>query len=254
MSNDKPIITLESLKQRKKLPPRICFHGDGGVGKTTQASLANKPIIIPTEDGLGDLETPAWPLCTSLDNVRSAISWLAKEDHEFKTAIVDSLDWLETLIWKKVLTDYNATNNKEYLSVTEIPYGEGYNIAMKHWDDFLAGLNYLRSERGMMIILIAHSAVTPVSDPMQPTYDRHSIKLHKKAAAKIIEYCDIVAYCAYKMVVKTEKENFNKRGRAISSGERVMYLEGSPSYVAKNRYSLPTTLPFSMIELTKELT
>ncbi|NDD13350.1 MAG: oxidoreductase, partial [Betaproteobacteria bacterium] len=47
-------ITLAQLNRTgAPKPPRILIHGVAGVGKTTFASQANKPVFIQTEDGLG---------------------------------------------------------------------------------------------------------------------------------------------------------------------------------------------------------
>ena len=37
-------------------PPRIVLHGTPGVGKSTVAAHAPNPIVIQTEDGLGQID------------------------------------------------------------------------------------------------------------------------------------------------------------------------------------------------------
>jgi len=239
----KPMITLESLKQSVKKPPRICIYGDAGIGKTTFAAQAPSPIIIQTEDGLGDLDTPAFPLSHSFDEVIANLAWLATEKHDFKTLCLDSLDWLETLIWNAVCAKMKVE------SISDIPYGDGYNQAMIFWEKFFKALTYLRDENNMIIILTAHDSIKPITDPLQPSYDAHGIKLHKKASAKIEEFCDVILFATWQVTVSKEEKGFgNTRNRAVSTGDRVMYCDGAPSYVAKNRYKLPKLLPLSWDE------
>jgi 2-phosphoglycerate kinase len=47
-------ISLASLRTTSALtPPRILIHGVAGVGKSTFAAAADRPVFIMTEDGLG---------------------------------------------------------------------------------------------------------------------------------------------------------------------------------------------------------
>ena len=56
-------ISLASLRQTTSLtPPRILIHGVAGVGKTTFAAKSDRPVIIATEEGLGTLDVPHFPL------------------------------------------------------------------------------------------------------------------------------------------------------------------------------------------------
>ena len=187
---------------------------------------------------------PAFPLSETYHDVNEYLVWLATEKHEFKTLVIDSLDWLETLIWNFVIVEYNESTGKKITEISQIGYGEGYKLALEQWNKLIARLNYIRDNLGMTIILTAHSTVATVTDPLQPSYDRHTIKLHKYAAAKIVEFCDIVLYCTWQLTMKSEDEKFGgSRKRAISTGERIMHTVGSPTVSAKNRYSLPNPLP-----------
>ena len=83
-------------------PPRCLLYGPAGVGKTTFASTAPAPIFIQTEDGADVVGAARFPLSKSYEDVEQAIGTLANEAHDYTTVVVDSLDWLEQLIWKRV--------------------------------------------------------------------------------------------------------------------------------------------------------
>ena len=91
-------------KGKQKIPPRICIYGSHGIGKSTLASEFPSPIFISTEDGLDSLDVVSFPKATTIIDVVDSIKTLIKEEHEFKTVVVDTVDWLiEPLIQKKVL-------------------------------------------------------------------------------------------------------------------------------------------------------
>lgn len=238
-------ISLSSISRttRNSLPPRVVIHGDGGVGKTTFAAGAYKPIFLPFEDGLSGIETDAFPLLTSLDDALQAVTTLANEEHGFGTAVVDSLDWLEPLVWAKVA---RAAGKQ---SIEEIPYGKGYAEALPLWRQFLDGLNYLREHKGMAVILIAHSEIKRFEAPDSEPFDRYQIKLHKGANAMVREWADIIGFAHHETAIKKENNGFTTRARGIGTGRRLLRVVETPACVAKNRYCLPETIGLSWGEL-----
>ncbi len=228
-------INLSSLKRADRVKPaRIVVYGVHGVGKTTFGTSATKPVVILTEDGLGNIDVDHFPLARSFDDVMEAIGALYEEDHDFKTLVVDSLDWLEPLIWNK------ACRENKWNSIEDAGYGKGYVAAVSYWRDYIDGINLLRDDKGMTIIQTAHSQVSRFDSPLSDPYDRYEIKLHKSAAAIIQEHSDIVLFMNYNVSTVKADAGFNKKvTRAIGSGKRVIYTEERPAYHAKNRYSMP---------------
>lgn len=233
-------ISLSDLKRNAPKPPRIIIHGDPGIGKSTFAACAPAPVVIQTEDGLGNLDVTAFPLAARYEDVIEAIGSLYGEPHDFKTLVVDSLDWLEPLIWDKVCREHKVD------SIERLGYGKGYVEALTWWRQFYEGVTALRDARGMVVIMTAHSQIVHVEDPSLPAYDSHDLKLHKRAAALAEEFADVILYAAVQTGTVTEDIGFNnKRVRAVTSGERVMHTVGQPAFLAKNRYSLPSPLPLA---------
>lgn len=223
---------------RSTKKPRTIIYGAAGVGKTTFAASAPSPIVIQTEDGLGTLDVPHFPLAGTFDDVLSALGSLFSEPHEFRSLVIDSLDWLEPLIWQDVC----RANKCE--SIESLGYGKGYVEALSRWRMFCEGVTALRDQRDMWIVMVAHSHVTHIEDPTQPAYDSHGLKMHKKAAAVVEEFADVVGFASLKTLAVTEDAGFNsKRTRAKTTGERVLHVSPNPAYTAKNRYGLPPTIP-----------
>jgi hypothetical protein len=183
------------------------------------------------------IDSNAFPLAKSYTEVEQALGSLINDPHDYKTLVIDSLDWLEPLIQQQVCIQEGVT------SIESIPYGKGFIMAMDIWRDYLSGLNTLRDERGMMIIQTAHSDIKRFESPEIDSYDRYVIKLHAKAAAVVQEHSDCVFFANYKTHVVQEDIGFNqKRNRAIGAGTRMLFTQEKPSFSAKNRYALPSEL------------
>ena len=54
---------------RQPQPPRIMIYGSEGVGKSTFAASAPKPIFVQTEDGLSEIDRATFPLCAAYAEV-----------------------------------------------------------------------------------------------------------------------------------------------------------------------------------------
>lgn len=235
---------------RRNSPPRIILTGTEGVGKSTTAAQAPTPIFIPTEDGLDQIACDSFPLSKSLTEVNSALTALMTEQHKYESVVIDSLDWLERLIWDALCEQYGVSS----IEKVDGGYARGYTHALTHWRRILDALDTLRNRHGMCVILIAHVKVEKFEDPEHPAYDRYSPRLHKHAAALITEWADAVLFATRKIITKTEEGGFG-RDRTIAAGlgkdggERILRCVGSPACVAKNRYSLPAELPLSWAAL-----
>ena len=114
---------------------------------------------------------------------------------------------------------------------------------MTRWREILDFLNTLRNQRGMEIILIAHSKIENFADPENDNYDRYAPRLHKLASALVQEWCDNVLFASYRVHTKTNDEGFKKTAKAIGSGERIIRTNERPAHIAKNRLQLPDELP-----------
>jgi hypothetical protein len=71
-------------------------------------------------------------------------------------------------------------------------------------------------------------------------------KLHGSSSALIQEWADAVLFTNYKTIVKKEDVGFKQEvARGITTGQRMMYTQETPAYLAKNRYRLPAEMPLS---------
>jgi AAA domain len=234
-------ISLSSLRRGPlRRPPRIVLMGTEGVGKSTWANSAPNPVFIQTEDGLDALDVNAsFEMARSLPDVIDAISALIGDEHSFRTVVIDTADWLEHLIHRQIA----AENNTD--AIEKIPYGKGYKYALEEWRKVLEGLDLLRNEKEMIVIILAHVQIKRFEDPIADAYDRYLLDLHNSAASLLTEWCDVLGFAAHAIATKTTDAGFNKKiTRGVGSGERILHLEERPGFTAKNRYGLPPSIAF----------
>lgn len=242
----KMTLSLDSIRTGKSLnPPRILLYAPHKFGKSSFGSNAPKPIFIQTEDGLGNIDVPSFPLAKSLPEVYEAMAILYTSEHDFQTLVLDSLDWLEPLIWAEVVKE-NPTDAKgrKITEVSDLGYGLGYKLAAQKWDEFLSRLNAIRLERNMTIILLAHDEVKKFDDPEKGTYNFYGPKLQKTAGEKVMEWADAILFGNYQVVLATDKGAFGApdKVRVLGHGGRILLTQEKPSAMAGNRYNMPAEI------------
>ncbi len=238
-------ISLASLhRSGAPQPPRLLVYGVAGVGKTKLATDAPAPVFLQTEDGLGKLGAATFGVLRSYADVQDALDVLLEQPHDFQTVVVDSLDWLEPLIWRET-----AARNK-WTDIEQPGYGKGYAAALDTWRGFLDGMTLLRDDRGMAVILIAHADIKRFDSPETEPYDRYQPKLHSRAAALVQEHVDAVLFANYRVSTIKSDAGFGKKVvRGVSGGDRLLHTIERPAFLAKNRFGLEESIDLNWAEL-----
>lgn len=240
---------LSSISKTKRMrAPKIVIAGPGKIGKTTFASQAPNAVGILTEDGADAVDASAFPLCSSLSDVYSAITTLLNEKHKFESVFLDSLDWLEPLLHQHV-----CEANK-WASIETPGYGKGYIAAAEEWRTLLSGLEALRAQRNMAIILIAHDKIKRFESPLHEGYDQYTLKLHDRAGALVQEWADVIGWANYRIVTTQSDAGYgNKETKARTTGERILHVEPHPAHMGGNRFGLKN-MPLSWDAFAAALT
>jgi hypothetical protein len=224
------------------------LYGTHGIGKSTFAAQAPNPVFIQTEEGLDAINVTAFPLCQSYEDIMEAIGSLAEENHDFSTVVIDSADWAEQLVHKRVAKDNNVA------TIDAIGYGRGYKAAADYWKQILEGLDHLRSAKNMQVVLLAHTQVKRFDDPLADPYDRYQLDLHHGSASLISEWCDILMFANQQYSTVKSDVGFNQKiTRAVGNGNRVLYTQERPGWQAKSRWPLPDQLPLDYAKFAEAL-
>jgi hypothetical protein len=227
-----------------KKPHLVLIAGVDGVGKSSFAAQAPNPIFIGSEDGTNNLDVTRFPSMSKWSDVELALNELLTTDHEYKTLVVDSLDWLEPVLYQHICDKYNVKS----IELAAGGYGKGYVESLNEWIKFNKILMRLREEKLMNIILIGHTEIVKFSDPTnQSDYDRFQLKLYKKSAALFREFVDSVLFANFETFAKKD----GNKTRAYGDGVRVMFTERRPGFDAKNRFGLPFQMSLSWEEYVK---
>ncbi len=241
-------ISLKSLKRTTNInPPVILLYGVDGIGKTSLAAEFPDAVYLPTDgerapkgvELVGPTDADGNP--KPIESYEELLDWfglLLTEEHEFKTAIVDSLDGLEPLVWRATCARLGIQ------SIEEAGFGKGYVEADSEWNEFLQAVSAL-AQRGICVVMLAHPEIIRFDSPVTDPYSRYQPKLHKRANALVREKSDVVAFMNYRVSIK-EKEVARKTTVAHAEGgkERQIHLVEGAGFQAKNRYNMPDAVPY----------
>jgi hypothetical protein len=220
--------------------------GDQGLGKSSLASTWPAPFIIWTEDGSKaiDKKTHAsWlpneagtgpKVCKKSKEVLEQLQALAKEDHPFKTVIIDTITQLNTIIESEIVQQDDKAKS---INQAGGGYGAGYSAAASVHKTIRDWCEYLKESKSMHVVFVAHTDIETITPPDSESFTKYTIRMNKKSVSHYSDNVDLVAHVRHKLFV-------SKDGKAISGGTRMIVAHASPSSISKNRYGIEEDLPF----------
>lgn len=226
---------LQVTKGKVKKPVCMVLFGESGVGKTEFATKFEAPIFIDYEGGSENYDV-ARIRPSGYFEIKEFLS-NPENIKDYKTVIIDSLDWLERSMHKDMCARAKV-NTVEDLG----GYGKWVNVLLTEWSSFIDLLKKVR-EQNKNIVMLAHFHVKAFNDPItNAPYDRYMMKLNDKASALIREWVDMVLFANFETYSKTSSSS-DKKGKGVGTGVRLFHTEKRPAHDAKNRFSLPYTMP-----------
>jgi hypothetical protein len=225
-------------------PWRLVVYGPEGVGKTGLAASAPDPVFLCAEQGLEAYpHAKRFPAPNDWTDALDAVESLILAPSPYKTLAIDTMDWLEPMVWAHVCRAAGVN------SIEDVGGGwsKGYTKALEHWRVLVSLLERLQDTRKMNAILLAHSQIKHFNDPESEGYDRYTLKMHDKASALFREWASCVLFANYQTFAKTDAKT--KRTRGVSLSARMLYTERTAAYDAKNHYNLPPEIPLNWEDL-----
>lgn len=229
----------DQLKKPEYGAAIITIFGDAGAGKTSLAASLPDPVFIMAEDGLasvGDENRPnGWELRSS-EQLWDIFKALLKEEHPYKTVVIDSVSALDELFTKEITTKEGKTN----LAQCAGGYGAGYKVLAGIHQRVGAAAEALK-KRGINVVYIAHANIDRLELPDMEPYSRYVMKITKDCHAPYVDKPDVVGFIRLQSFLKGEE---NERKRAISTGARELIMFATAANVSKNRWDV--TSPISI--------
>src|SRR5262249_57157465 len=109
--------------------------------------------------------------------------------------------------------------DRGYASIETPGFGKGYVELDKYWLDFLRGCNWLRRNRDMTIVLIAHSEIVMINDPRTTAYSAYALRLHRRAPGLAEDSADLIGFLATDAVINSEQGRFGQTPRRAHPGD-----------------------------------
>lgn len=235
--------TIVKAAERRLPPPKILLYGQEGVGKTTFAAKAKKPIFIQTENGFGTkCSADAFPLVTSYDMFLDCLDALIKEKHDYKTLVVDHMDMIEHIMQREEIADSNKTANTRVKTIMKAAGGFGNGpVAVNNYllDQVLPRLDELWLSKRMTIMLLSHCSIEKVADVSGVKSKTYAPSMDPLFSTSLRNWADCVLFARIAIGAKGE--------------ERVLCCQPSTTYFAKNRYFDDDAFPFDYEEFKRRL-
>lgn len=223
----------KGVKQRAQ---KVVVYGPEGIGKTTLASKFPSPLFVDTEGGTGHIDVarvdPAPKSWTELMGIVKAV----KAERPCSTLVVDTADWAEAMCIAHVCAKYKQDGLEGF------GYGKGHVYLAEEFGRLLDALTDV-ADSGINVVVTAHAQMRKFEQPDEAApYDRWELKLQKKVAPIVKEWCDALLFINWKTTVETVGEGKSAKGKARNA-RRTLYCEHHACWDAKNRWGLKPEEP-----------
>ena len=211
----------------------VFLYGGWKTGKTTIAAKFPKALLLAFEKGYAAIPgVMALPINSWSDFKRVLRQLKEPQAQEmYETIIIDTADIAYDLCTKYICANNNAD------SVSDIPYGKGYGMIEKEFDEALRSIVQLN----FGLVIISHDTDKVFTDESKQQYNKIVPTLDKRANNICARLCDIIGYS--RSVEDTE-------GNLVTK----LFMRGTPRYEAGSRFKYtPDVIDFTYQNLVNAI-
>ena len=211
----------------------VFLYGGWKTGKTTIAAKFPKALLLAFEKGYAAIPgVMALPINSWSDFKRVLRQLKEPQAQEmYETIIIDTADIAYDLCTKYICANNNAD------SVSDIPYGKGYGMIEKEFDEALRSIVQLN----FGLVIISHDTDKVFTDESKQQYNKIVPTLDKRANNICARLCDIIGYSR-----SVEDES----GALVTK----LFMRGTPRYEAGSRFKYtPDVIDFTYQNLVNAI-
>lgn len=218
----------------------VFFYGEPKSGKTTIATKFPRHLLLAFEKGYNAIPGAMAQPINSWAEFRKVLKQLKdpKVRERFETIIIDTADIAYDLCEKYICANAKRSDGGYGVdSVADIPFGKGYNMVAKEYDECLRSI--VQMDYGL--VLISHAVDKTFKDESNLEYSQIVPTLGNKPRNIVSRMCDIIGY---------SRGVQNQDGTTSTK----LFMRGTPRYVAGSRFKYtPDYIDFTYNDLVKAI-
>lgn len=218
----------------------VFFYGEPKSGKTTIATKFPNHLLLAFEKGYNAIPGAMAQPVNSWGEFRKVLRQLKdpKVQARFETIIVDTADIAYDYCEKYICSNAQRPDGSIGVdSIGDIPYGKGYKMAAKEFDECLRMI--LQLNYGL--VLISHAVDKTFKDQNGQEYNQIIPTLDSKPRNVVNRMADIIGY--------SRAVDLAEGGTSVK-----LFMRGTPRYIAGSRFKYtPDVIDFTYDNLVNAI-